>query len=57
MLAGTFAFSGASEFLTLQKVKKMEYSFPEFFDESGKDLVQQLLVCLYYRISQSSDSK
>ncbi|KAI3615217.1 3-phosphoinositide-dependent protein kinase 1 [Moniliophthora roreri] len=44
MLAGRFAFSGLSEFLTLQKVKQMDYSFPESFDEKAKDLVQKLLV-------------
>lgn len=44
MIAGRFAFSGLSEYLTMQKVKKMEYSFPEGFDQQGKDLVQKLLV-------------
>ncbi|KAK0213027.1 kinase-like protein [Desarmillaria ectypa] len=44
MIAGRFAFSGLSEYLTMQKVKKIEYSFPEGFDEQGKDLVQKLLV-------------
>ncbi|KAK7035252.1 serine/threonine protein kinase [Paramarasmius palmivorus] len=44
MLAGRFVFSGLSEFLTLQKIKKMEYSFPESFDEQAKDLVEKLLV-------------
>ncbi|KAK0437517.1 kinase-like protein [Armillaria borealis] len=44
MIAGRFAFSGLSEYLTMQKVKKVEYSFPEGFDEQGKDLVQKLLV-------------
>ncbi|KAK0504969.1 kinase-like protein [Armillaria luteobubalina] len=44
MIAGRFAFSGLSEYLTMQKVKKVEYSFPEGFDEQGKDIVQKLLV-------------
>ncbi|KAJ8077051.1 serine/threonine protein kinase [Marasmius tenuissimus] len=44
MIAGRFAFSGLSEYLTLQKVKQMDYSFPESFDEQAKDLVQKLLV-------------
>ncbi|KAK0476617.1 kinase-like protein [Armillaria novae-zelandiae] len=44
MIAGRFAFSGLSEYLTMQKVKKVEYSFPEGFDEQGKYLVQKLLV-------------
>ncbi len=50
MIAGRFAFSGLSEYLTMQKVKKVEYSFPEGFDEQGKDLVQKLLVG-YYTLS------
>lgn len=44
MIAGRFAFHGLSEFLTLQKVKQMDYSFPEGFDPAGKDLVEKLLV-------------
>ncbi|KAF5370886.1 hypothetical protein D9758_002086 [Tetrapyrgos nigripes] len=44
MISGRFAFSGLSEYLTLQKVKHMDYSFPEGFDEDAKDLVQKLLV-------------
>ncbi|KAL0580335.1 serine/threonine protein kinase [Marasmius crinis-equi] len=44
MIAGRFAFSGLSEYLTLQKVKQLDYSFPESFDEQAKDLVQKLLV-------------
>lgn len=45
MIAGRFAFQGLSEYLTLQKVKQMDYSFPDGFDEHAKDLVQKLLVC------------
>lgn len=44
MIAGRFAFQGLSDFLTLQKIKQMDYSFPDGFDEHGKDLVQKLLV-------------
>jgi len=47
MISGRFAFSGLSEYLTLQKVKQMDYSFPEGFDEDAKDLVQKLLVCQF----------
>jgi 3-phosphoinositide dependent protein kinase-1 len=46
MIAGRFAFQGLSEYLTWQKIKKLEYSFPEGFDEDAKDLVQKLLVSL-----------
>ncbi|KAG7090848.1 hypothetical protein E1B28_009930 [Marasmius oreades] len=44
MIAGRFTFSGLSEYLILQKVKRMDYSFPESFDKQAKDLVQQLLI-------------
>ncbi|KAJ7594723.1 kinase-like protein [Mycena floridula] len=44
MVAGRFAFQGLSEYLTLQKVKQMDYSFPDGFDASAKDFVQSLLV-------------
>lgn len=45
MIAGRFAFQGLSEYLTWQKIKQLEYSFPDGFDEDAKDLVQKLLVC------------
>ncbi|KAI0316253.1 kinase-like domain-containing protein [Amylostereum chailletii] len=44
MIAGRFAFQGLSEYLTWQKIKHLEYSFPEGFDEQAKDLVRRLLV-------------
>jgi 3-phosphoinositide dependent protein kinase-1 len=44
MIAGRFAFQGLSEYLTWQKIKQLEYSFPDGFDEQAKDLVQKLLV-------------
>ncbi|KAJ4468251.1 kinase-like protein [Lentinula aciculospora] len=44
MISGRFAFSGLSEYLTLQKVKQVEYTFPEGFDQNAKDLIQRLLV-------------
>lgn len=44
MIAGRFTFHGLSEYLTWQKIKRLEYSFPEGFDEQAKDLVQRLLV-------------
>jgi 3-phosphoinositide dependent protein kinase-1 len=44
MIAGRFAFQGLSEYLTWQKIKQLEYSFPDGFDERAKDLVQRLLV-------------
>lgn len=53
MIAGRFAFQGLSEYLTWQKIKHLEYSFPDGFDEQAKDLVQRLLV----RSSSSSLSR
>jgi 3-phosphoinositide dependent protein kinase-1 len=47
MIAGRFAFQGLSEYLTWQKIKQLEYSFPEGFDEQAKDLVKRLLVYLF----------
>ena len=44
MIAGRFAFHGLSEYLTWQKVKAVDYTFPDGFDEQAKDLVQKLLV-------------
>lgn len=46
MIAGKFAFQGLSEYLTWEKIKRLDYSFPEGFDEEAKDLVQKLLVRL-----------
>ncbi|KDQ57705.1 hypothetical protein JAAARDRAFT_272835 [Jaapia argillacea MUCL 33604] len=44
MIAGRFTFQGLSDYLTWQKIKRLEYSFPEGFDEQAKDLVQKILV-------------
>ncbi|KAF7315338.1 Protein kinase domain-containing protein [Mycena indigotica] len=44
MIAGRFAFNDRSDYLTWQKVKRVEYEFPSGFDEQAKDLVQKLLV-------------
>lgn len=44
MIAGRFAFHGLSEYLTWQKVKALDYTFPDGFDEQAKALVQKLLV-------------
>ncbi|ETW80952.1 hypothetical protein HETIRDRAFT_319474, partial [Heterobasidion irregulare TC 32-1] len=43
MIAGRFAFQGLSEYLTWQKIKRLDYSFPDGFDEKAKDLVRKLL--------------
>ncbi|THH30304.1 hypothetical protein EUX98_g3889 [Antrodiella citrinella] len=44
MISGKFAFHGLSDYLTLEKIKKLDYSFPDGFNEEAKDLVQKLLV-------------
>ncbi|KAJ6598350.1 kinase-like protein [Mycena vulgaris] len=44
MVAGRFAFNDRSDYLTWQKIKKVEYEFPSGFDEQVKDLVQRLLI-------------
>ena len=44
MIAGRFAFQGLSDYLTWQKVKALDYTFPEGFDPQARDLVQKLLV-------------
>ena len=44
MIAGRFAFTGLSEYLTFQKIKQLDYSFPDGFDPEAKDLVQKILV-------------
>lgn len=44
MITGRFAFHGLSEYLTWQKVKALDYTFPDGFDEQAKDLVGKLLV-------------
>ena len=41
MIAGRFVFRGLADW---QKIKQLEYSFPEGFDEQAQDLVQKLLV-------------
>lgn len=44
MIAGRFPFHALSEYLMWQKVKSLDYTFPEGFDPIAKDLVQKLLV-------------
>ncbi|KIY63618.1 kinase-like protein [Cylindrobasidium torrendii FP15055 ss-10] len=44
MIAGRFAFAGLSNYLIMEKVKKVEYKFPEGFDEQAQSLVSKLLV-------------
>nr|VWO98149.1 Acetolactate synthase small subunit [Ganoderma boninense] len=41
MIAGRFVFRGLADW---QKIKQLEYDFPEGFDEQAQDLVRRLLV-------------
>ncbi|KAF7347173.1 Protein kinase domain-containing protein [Mycena venus] len=42
--AGQHTRSFVTDYLTWEKVKKVDYRFPDGFDEQAKDLVKQLLV-------------
>ncbi|KAJ6495552.1 kinase-like protein [Mycena vitilis] len=44
MISGRFAFNDRSDYLTWQKVKKVEYEFPDGFNEQARDLVERLLM-------------
>ena len=51
MIAGKFPFHALSEYLMWQKVKNLDYTFPDGFDEVAKDLVQRLLVGLPFAVA------
>ncbi|KAG0163714.1 3-phosphoinositide dependent protein kinase-1 [Apophysomyces sp. BC1034] len=44
MLSGRSPFKASTDYLIFQKIKNLEYSFPEDFPEVAKDLVEKLLV-------------
>ncbi|XP_047503312.1 3-phosphoinositide-dependent protein kinase 1 isoform X1 [Pieris napi] len=44
MISGLPPFRASTEFLTFQKILKMDYEFPEGFPADAKDLVEKLLV-------------
>ncbi|KAG8769513.1 pkb-activating kinase-like protein [Ceratobasidium sp. 428] len=44
MLAGRPPFKGGSEYLTLEQVKRLEYTIPDGFDEVAAELVRSILV-------------
>ncbi|KAL4703288.1 hypothetical protein ACJJTC_015420 [Scirpophaga incertulas] len=44
MISGLPPFRAATEFLTFQKILKMDYEFPEGFPADAKDLVEKLLI-------------
>ncbi|KAF8259911.1 hypothetical protein EI94DRAFT_1750118 [Lactarius quietus] len=47
MIVGRFAFRGLSGYLTWQKIKQLDYTFPEGFDPEAADLVRRLLDTLW----------
>ncbi|KAL1518079.1 hypothetical protein ABEB36_001758 [Hypothenemus hampei] len=44
MSSGQMPFTGGSEYLIFQKILKLEYKFPDGFNERVKDFVEKLLV-------------
>ncbi|KAI8330995.1 kinase-like domain-containing protein [Chlamydoabsidia padenii] len=44
MLSGRSPFKAATDYLIFQKIKNLNYEFPDDFPQVAKDLVQQLLV-------------
>jgi len=44
-LAGRLPFKEPTDYLIFQKIQKGEYTSPEGFDPTGRDLVEKLLVC------------
>lgn len=43
-IAGSPPFRGKTEYLTFQKIKSLDYSFPDGFDSQARELVERLLV-------------
>ncbi|KDQ15315.1 hypothetical protein BOTBODRAFT_31969 [Botryobasidium botryosum FD-172 SS1] len=43
-IAGDFAFHGPTEYLTMQRIRALEYTIPEWFDPAARDLVEKLLI-------------
>ncbi|KAG5668035.1 hypothetical protein PVAND_015992 [Polypedilum vanderplanki] len=44
MLCGKFAFNAPNEYLTFQKILKLNYKFNDDFNTEGKDLIEKLLL-------------
>ncbi|XP_073947302.1 phosphoinositide-dependent kinase 1 isoform X2 [Choristoneura fumiferana] len=55
MISGLPPFRGSNEFLTFQKILKMDYEFPEGFPADAKDLVEKLLVLDYSKRIGAND--
>ena len=48
LIAGRPPFKGSNEYMTFQKIVRLDYSFPEGFPPVAKDLVQKLLVLITF---------
>ena len=46
MVAGTPPFAAINDYQSFRKIEALDYTFPEGFYDSAKDLVQRLVVCL-----------
>jgi 3-phosphoinositide dependent protein kinase-1 len=46
LLFASYPFSAATEYLTMERVKKLDYSTPEGCDPVAHDLIKRLLVRL-----------
>ncbi|XP_045495599.1 3-phosphoinositide-dependent protein kinase 1 isoform X1 [Colias croceus] len=55
MISGLPPFRASTEFLTFQKILKMDYEFPEGFPADAKDLVEKLLVLDHTKRLGASD--
>ncbi|XP_023936762.1 3-phosphoinositide-dependent protein kinase 1 isoform X2 [Bicyclus anynana] len=55
MISGLPPFRGSTDFLTFQKILKLDYEFPEGFPADAKDLVEKLLVLDHKKRLGASD--
>jgi len=46
LIAGRPPFKGGNEYMTFQKIVRLDYTFPEGFPPVAKDLVKKLLVSM-----------
>ncbi|KAI7901210.1 kinase-like domain-containing protein [Cokeromyces recurvatus] len=44
MLSGKSPFKAATDYLIFQKIKNLEYTIPDNFPQTGKDIIEKLLV-------------
>lgn len=43
MITGTTPFSGSNDYFIFQKIHQLEYSFPEYFPSTAKEMVEAML--------------